>query len=110
MYVEAEILRSSTPLEVCRLAAGQHQTQQRDVQIITVSDMFQFFVTAAKEKMERLNTPYFTEKETGVICKQLGLLKFVDRQGNLLSEKQAVWQHPIVTNSNTIFGHRWGMQ
>ena len=61
-----------------------------DVQIITVSDMFQFFVTAAKEKMERLNTPYFTEKEIGVICKQLGLLKFVDRQGNLLSEKQAV--------------------
>ena len=89
-YVEAEVLRSNTPIEICRLAAGEHQVAQRDVQAVSVSDAFSFFLKTAKEKMAKHNTPYLSDNEIAMAGLQLGLQKFRDRQGKELTESQSV--------------------
>lgn len=91
-FVEAEVLKSTTPLEVCRLAAGRHQAQQKDVQVISVADTFQFFVTAAREQKQQFGTEYFDDKDKSLakMCRQLGLLSWIDKMGNVLNDAQAV--------------------
>ena len=89
-FVDAEVLRANTPLEVCRLAAGEHQNSQRDVQGMSMADAFAFLCKTAKEKAAKMGSPYFTDNEVAMAGRQLGLQKFRDRHGNELSETQSV--------------------
>jgi hypothetical protein len=89
-WVDAEILRANTPIEVCRLAAGEHQTAQRDVQGMSVDDAFSFLVKTAREKNEKMGSPFLTDNEVAMVGLQLGLQKFRDKNGNELSESQSV--------------------
>ena len=57
--VDADVLRANTPLEVFRLAAGEHQNSQRDVQGMSMADAFAFLCKTAKEKAAKMGSPYF---------------------------------------------------
>ena len=90
-YVEAEVLRSNTPRDVCRLAAGEHQTSQRDVQSMSVSDIFSLMCKTAKEKLHgKDKSPYLTDSEVYQVCVQCGLQRFRDRTGKELTAQQEV--------------------
>jgi hypothetical protein len=78
-WVDAEILRANTPIEVCRLAAGEHQTAQRDVQGMSVADAFSFLVKTAREKKEKMGSPFLTDNEVAMVGLQLGLKKSATR-------------------------------
>jgi hypothetical protein len=96
-YVDAEVLKANTPVDICRLAAGEHQLAQKDVQSMSVADAFAFMVKAAREKGVRHGTTFLTDKEVGMLCEQLGLQKFRDKSGNELTETQAVcFQHSFI--------------
>ena len=89
-FIDAEVLRPNTPLEVCRLAAGEHQTAQTDVQGMSVADAFSFLVKTAREKEAKHGTRFLTDNEVSMVGHQLGLQKFRDKHGNELSESQSV--------------------
>ena len=85
-YVEAEVLNVNTPLDVCRLAAGEHQLSQRDVQSMTVHEIFAMMAQASKEKsLTAAGTPYLTDNEIHKVCVQCGLQKLRDRNGKELT-------------------------
>ena len=105
-YVDAEILKANTPLDICRLAAGEHQLAQKDVQSMSVADAFAFMVKAAREKGVRHGTTFLTDKEVGMLCEQLGLQKFRDKSGNELSETQAVCFLHLVSYSHNLSSQR----
>ena len=89
-YLEAEVLRANTPVELCRLAAGEHQLEQRDVLSISVADSFAFFVKSAREKASKLKTAFFTDAEVAQMGCQLSLQQYLDRNGNIVTEEKAV--------------------
>jgi len=90
-FLDAEVLRTTTPLAVCRLAAGEHQAEQKDVQQLAVSDAFAFLCKTAKEKKEKQFSSFLTDNEVLMTCLQLGLQKFKDKQGNEMSEDRQVY-------------------
>ena len=90
-FVEAEVLRSNTPREVCRLAAGEHQMAQRDVHSMSVADIFALMARTAREKMAIAgNSRYLTETEVFTVCMQCGLQRSHDRSGKEVSEANEV--------------------
>ena len=84
-YVDAEVLHSNTPKEVCRLAAGEHQVSHRDVQLMSVAEIFSLMCQTAREKNIKHRTPYFTDNEVHQVCLQCGLQKFRDRSPSRFS-------------------------
>ena len=72
-FVEAEILRADTPLEVCRLAAGQHQALQCQVKGISSEDAFALFQQTALEYLESRGQPWMTDAEMWQVLQQLGV-------------------------------------
>lgn len=89
-FLEAEVLRPNTPVELCRLAAGEHQLEQRDVMSLSVADAFAFFVKSSREKKAKFGSPFFSDKEVATLGCQLGLQQYLDRNGHVVSEAQAV--------------------
>ena len=72
-FVEAEILRADTPLEVCRLAAGQHQALQCQVKGISSEDAFALFQQTALEYLESRGQPWMSDAEMWQVLQQLGV-------------------------------------
>ena len=93
-FLEAEVLKSATPLELCCLAAGEHQLEQKDVMAMSVGDAFAFYVKTCREKLTKMGTPYLTDSEVAQAGCQLGLQQYLDRNGRTLKEEQAVCFHP----------------
>jgi hypothetical protein len=88
--VRAEVLKPATPIEVCKLAAGQHQNVQGTFHSMTVADIFAFLVQTSKEKKQKYGTSILSEKDVQHVGFQLGLQKFFDRHGNRLPVKKQV--------------------
>jgi hypothetical protein len=102
-FVEAEVLKPNTPVEIARLAAGEHQEHQQAVENMSVSDVFAMFVKSAREKMEgKLKTPFLTDNEVAMIAWQCGLQKFKDKHGNTLSEQKAVCNTPLSSSDSAL--------
>ena len=72
--VEAEVLRTNTPRDICRLAAGEHQLAQRDVQSMSVADIFTLMARTAREKLaSQHKSAFLTDAEVYTVCMQCGL-------------------------------------
>ena len=104
-FVDAEVLKVSTPKEVCRLAAGEHQITQRDVQSMSVADIFSLMTKFARDKLQsKLGTRYLSDNEVLMVCQQCGLTKFQDRNGKELTESQSVcYQFGLLRIGATFF-------
>ena len=90
-FVEAEVLRANTPISICRLAAGEHQVSQKDVQSMTVAEIFAMMTTAALEKRAGPHkSPFLNDNDVHTVCIQCGLQKFRDRNGRELSPERQV--------------------
>ena len=88
--VKAEVLKVKTPVEVCRLAAGQHQEIQQDIHRMTVADIFEFFQQASRDKMAKSGNRFLDKAEILYVGFELGLQRNADKSGNPLSLKRQV--------------------
>ena len=77
-------------MDVCRLAAGEHQAEQKDVHEVSVSDAFAFFVKTAREKKAKYGSEFLSDNQVAMVGKQLGIQLFRDRNGAELNETQSV--------------------
>lgn len=101
-FVDAELLKHNTPKELCRLAAGEHQAHQKDVEGASTSDVFSYFYLMATEKMNSdLATPFMSDNEIFIHCRSLGLQKFTDKYGKELTDKQQVHRFIVTTCRRT---------
>ena len=90
-FVDAEVLKHNANRELCRLAAGEHQANQKDVEGASTADVFSYLSLMAQEKKKGpLETPFMTDNEIWSHCKSLGIQKFVDKYGRDLTEQQQV--------------------
>ena len=90
-FVDAEVLKHNTNRELCRLAAGEHQANQKDVEGASTADVFSYLSLMAQEKKKGpLETPFMTDNEIWSHCKSMGIQKFVDKYGRDLTEQQQV--------------------
>ena len=89
-FVDAEVLRPNTPRDICRLAAGDHHVAQKDVQSMSVSDIFKLMCQTAREKLAKHQTKVPTDNEVHTVCLQCGLQKLRDRTGKELTPQHEV--------------------
>lgn len=76
-FVEAEVLLSTTPLQVARLAAGQHQSHQSNAQTISTADAFAMFQLHAAEKSTHAKSrraAFFNDAEVFEVIQELGIM------------------------------------
>ena len=73
-FVHAEILRADTPVQLVRLAAGEHQRLQSERQDCCTEDVMRLLAQTLEKKRERHPTDWaLTDNEIYVVVQTLGL-------------------------------------
>jgi hypothetical protein len=90
-HVAAEVLRVNTPIELCKVAAAQHQFVQGDFHGLSTAEIFAFFHQTSLEKQTKFGTRILLDKEVGKIGMNLGLQQFFDRHGKLVPVEKQVY-------------------
>ena len=76
-YVHAEILKHDAPVQLCRLAAGEHQRVQQDTREVTTVDVIEMLNKESSKKFCASNgtSCQLTDNELFVQLESMGLVK-----------------------------------
>ena len=76
-FVEAEIMRHGTPLQLCRLAAGEHQRVQQDTREVTTVDVIDMLRHECAKKFitTQAQSSQLTDDELYVQLESMGVVK-----------------------------------
>ena len=76
-YVQCEVLKHDTPLQLCKLAAGEHQRIQQDTRECQTADIIEMLRHECTKKYVNTETQsaQLTDDELYVQLESLGLVK-----------------------------------
>ena len=73
--VHAEVLRSDTPLQLAKLAAGEHQRTQHDIRECSTEDVVALLARECEIKLEQTGQAQLTDGEIFLQLETLGVVK-----------------------------------
>jgi hypothetical protein len=85
--LRAEILSSETPLEVCRLAAGQNQRIQSNSEEVSTADAYAFIVMKCRERQVTHGSPFMSDNEVFECVQNLGI-SYTSKRSDKMEKSQ----------------------